>query len=120
MQRTKPHCNDHLNLNSSNPEHDHWNVPLILERWVPVCEQIAFRLALTLPAADRLHQIILAAYDAMWLMVENSAEPHTLTTQYRFILFFLLHCFTGDSYPAIARGPLCSMTGVHRSQEIAR
>jgi hypothetical protein len=92
MEQTKPHCNDHLNLNSSQPEHVHWDVPLILASWVPACEQIASRLALTLPPADRLHQITIAAYDATWLMVKNSAEPHTLAAQYRFILFFLLHC----------------------------
>jgi hypothetical protein len=84
---------DHLNFKTSS-EPQSWHLQRIFDRWVPVCQQIVMRLALPVPDGDRLQQIIIAGYNAMWLMIENSTEFPRLETQYRFVLLFLFLCLT--------------------------
>lgn len=87
-----------LSVTNFNPNALHYSKRLELyARWIPVCQEIADECSRDLPDADRLGQMILAAYQAMCLLANSALAFPDPIMQDRIVTQFLIDCFTDGS-----------------------
>jgi hypothetical protein len=65
----------------------------LVERWTPVCEDLAVQYNIELPDPDWLLLIIVAANEAMWLLYQLALQPPDRPTQLRMVNQFLIDAF---------------------------